>query len=62
MRFINLYLLGYLVLVIGGLLALWQVGVLQHVSGVWVAISSVIVVGLGLMMSVSAGKPAITKE
>jgi hypothetical protein len=35
---------------------------LQHVSGVWIAIAAVVAVGLGVMMSVSAGKPAVTKE
>lgn len=62
MRFISLYLIGFAVLGTGGLLALWKAGVLQHVSGAWIAIGAVIVVGLAVMMSVSAGKPAITKE
>ena len=33
MRFIHLYLIGYFVLVVGAALALWQAGVLAHVSG-----------------------------
>ena len=33
MRFIHLYLIGYFVLVIGALLALWHAGALAHVGG-----------------------------
>lgn len=62
MKFINMYLVGYVVLIIGILLVLWKTNVLQHVSGVWIAIGAVVAIGLGVMMSVSAGKPEITKE
>jgi hypothetical protein len=62
MRFINMYLIGYFVLVAGALLALWYGGVLRHVSPVWVVIGLVIAVGLGIMLSVSSGKPTITEE
>ena len=62
MRFINMYLVGYFVLLIGALAALWYGGVLSHVSPVWVVIGLVIAVGLGIMLSVSGGKPEITRE
>ena len=62
MKFINMYLVRYVVLVIGVVLALWKANVLQHISGVWIAIGVVLAIGLGVMMSVSAGKPAITRE
>lgn len=62
MKFINMYLVGYVVLIIGVVLALWKTGVLEHISGAWIAIGVVVAVGLGVMMSVSAGKPDITKE
>lgn len=62
MKFINMYLVGYVVLVIGIVLALWKMNVLQHISGVWIAIGVVVAIGLGVMMSVSAGKPAMSKE
>ncbi len=62
MRFVNVYLVGYTVLVIGALLALWYGGVLRHVAPAWVLIGLVIAVGLGIMLSISAGKPEITRE
>jgi hypothetical protein len=62
MRYIHLFLIGYFVLVVGAVLALWQAGVLAHVSGVWVAIGTIIAVGLGIMLAVSSGKPEITRE
>lgn len=62
MRFINAYLVGYFILVLGALAALWYGGALQHISGTWIAIGLVIAMGLGIMLSVSAGKPEITRE
>jgi hypothetical protein len=61
-RFINLYLIGYFILIMGALAALWYGGVLRHVSGVWIAIGLAIAIGLGIMLSVSSGKPTITNE
>jgi len=61
MRFVNAYLVGYFLLVIGALAALWYGGVLRQVSPMWIAIALVIAVGLGIMLSVSAGKPDITR-
>ena len=62
MRFINMYLVGYFILLIGAVAALWYGGVLRHVSPIWVVIGLVIAVGLGIMLSVTGGKPTITKE
>jgi hypothetical protein len=61
-RFIHLYLIGYFLLVVGAGLALWQAGVLARISAIWIAIGVIIAVGLGIMLSVSAGKPTVTKE
>jgi hypothetical protein len=62
MRFIHLYLIGYFILVVGAMLALWQAGVLTRVSGMWLAIGMLIVFGLGIMLAVTAGKPTVTRE
>jgi hypothetical protein len=57
MRFIHLYLIGYFVLVIGAGLALWQAGVVQRVSAMWLGIAFLIVVGLGLILAVTSTRP-----
>jgi phage-related protein len=62
MKFINVYLIGYFVLIIGVGLALWQSGVLSHIAPIWIFIGAVIAVGIGIMASVSSGKPTITEE
>jgi hypothetical protein len=62
MRFVNIYLIGYFILVLGAVLALWQAGVLSRISGTWVAIGVLIAIGLGIMLAVSAGKPEVTRE
>ena len=62
MRFVNIYLIGYFVLVLGALAALWYGGVLRQISAAWVIIGLVIAVGLGIMLAISAGKPEITRE
>ena len=50
MRFINMYLIGYLVLIIGVTMALWQSGVLNHVAPIWVAIGFIVAIGLGIVV------------
>ena len=62
MRFINLFLIGYFVLILGVTLALWQTGVLSRVAPVWIGVGVLVAVGLGIMMSVSSGKPTVTEE
>ncbi len=62
MRFIHLYLVGYCLLVLGLGLALWQTGVLHRVAPVWLGIGALVAVGLGIMLSVRSGRPAITEE
>ena len=62
MRYVHLYLIGYFVLVLGALAALWYGGVLRQISATWVFIGIVIAAGLGIMLAISAGKPEITRE
>ena len=62
MRFVNIYLIGYFLLVLGAIAALWYGGALRHISAGWILIGLVIAVGLGVMLAVSAGKPEITRE
>jgi hypothetical protein len=62
-RFIHLYLIGYFVLLIGAGLALWQAGVLSRVPVIWLLISTIIAVGLGIVLAVSSVRTTtVTRE
>jgi hypothetical protein len=56
MKFASLYLLGYVVFVIGIIAALWKLGVLARIGAGWTAIGIVIAVGIGIMFSIGGGK------
>jgi hypothetical protein len=62
MRVIQLFLIGYFVLIIGIGLALWQTGVLGRVAPIWIVIGAIVAIGLGIMLSVLSGKPTVTEE
>ena len=53
MKWTGIYLVGYIVLLIGVVLALWKTGVLASIGPVWTAIGLVIAIGIGIMMSVA---------
>jgi len=59
MKFIHLFLIGYFVLILGVGLALWQMGILTHVAPIWIGIGLIVAAGVGIMASVSSGKPAV---
>ena len=53
MKWMQMYLVGY-VIVLGGLVAaLWKMGVIERVGAGWTTIGIVIAIGLGFMISVS---------
>ena len=62
MRFIHLFLIGYFVLALGIALALWQTGVLSRVAPIWIGVGALVTIGVGIMVSVSSGKPTVTEE
>jgi hypothetical protein len=59
MRFLTLYLVGYFILLIGAVLALWQAGVLKEIPGIWLAIAAIVAIGFGIMLAV-ASAPRVT--
>ena len=62
MRFIHLFLVGYFILALGVGLALWQTGVLSRVTPIWIGVGALVAIGLGIMLSVSSGKPTVSEE
>jgi hypothetical protein len=62
MRFLKIYLIGYFILLFGAGLALWQSGILRQIPGVWLGIGAIIAIGLGIMLAVASGRPAVTTK
>jgi hypothetical protein len=62
MRFIKLFLVGYAVLVLGITLALGQTGVLARAAPLWLVTGALLTIGIGIMLPVSSGKPAMAQE
>ena len=60
MKFLKLYLVGYFLLVLGAVWALWQSGVLDQMPGVWLGIGAGIAIGVGIMLAVASSRPAVT--
>ena len=60
MKFLQIYLIGYFILLVGAGLALWQSGILRQIPGVWLAIGAIVAIGFGIMLAVASGRPAIT--
>ena len=53
MKWAGMYLVGFVILVGGILAALWQMGVLQRIGTVWTLIGFAMLIGIGIMVSVS---------
>jgi hypothetical protein len=53
MKWTGLYLLGYIVLVLGVLAGLWKSGVLASIGVAWTLIALVVAIGLGIMIAVT---------
>jgi hypothetical protein len=48
-----MYFLGFVILIGGVFAALWKLGFLQHIETTWLMIGIAILVGIGIMISVS---------
>jgi hypothetical protein len=53
MKWIGVYLIGFVILLGGILAALWKLGILQTIEPAWIVIGVVIVIGIGIMLAVS---------
>jgi hypothetical protein len=53
MKWMQMYLLGYAIVLCGLVAALWKVGVIARVGPAWTAIGIVIAIGVGFMISVA---------
>ena len=62
MTFVRVYLVGYFVLIVGALLALWRADILSHIPFVWIAIALIVAIGLGIMLAVTSTRPSARPE
>ena len=62
MKWMQMYLVGYIVVLAGLGAALWKLGVIERVGSTWTAIGIVIAIGLGIMVSVSSSGTKETVE
>ena len=62
MKWMRMYLVGYSIVLVGLIAALWKLGVLERVGPVWAAIGIVIAIGIGVMVSVSGSGNKETVE
>jgi hypothetical protein len=53
MKWMGIYLLGYVVLMVGVFAGLWKMGILDQIGSTWTLIAVVIAVGIGIMVAVS---------
>ena len=53
MKWAAMYLIGFIVLVGGLLAALWKLGVLERIGTTWTLIGVAVLIGIGIMISVS---------
>ena len=53
MKWTGMYFLGYALLIIGLLGALWKAGVLASIGTTWTLIGVVMAIGIGVMVAVS---------
>ena len=53
MKWVVMYLVGFVVLIGGVLAALWKLGILDSIGTTWTVIGVVIAIGLGIMIAVS---------
>jgi hypothetical protein len=53
MKWMQMYLVGYVIVLGGVVAALWKLGVIERVGTGWTAIGLVIAIGLGFMIAVS---------
>ena len=62
MKWMRMYLVGYSIVLVGLIAALWKLGVLERVGPAWTAIGIVIAIGLGVMVSVAGSGKKETVE
>lgn len=62
MKWMSVYLLGYVIFMAGLFVALWQFGVLEEMGPTWTLVAVLVALGLGIMVSVTSSGRKSTVE
>lgn len=62
MKWVGIYLVGYVILLGGVIAALWKAGVLDNIGPAWTIIGLVIAIGIGIMIAVTGSGEKKTIE
>jgi hypothetical protein len=62
MKWMGIYLLGYVIFIGGVIAALGKLGLLDRLGPAWIAIGIAVAVGIGIMISVSSSGEKKTLE
>lgn len=62
MKWMGIYLIGYVILLFGVSAGLWNLGILEQLGTVWTGIGLLIAVGFGIMIAVSGSGEKKTVE
>jgi len=62
MKWMGIYLLGYVILLAGVIAALWKAGILDNIGPAWTVIGLVIAIGIGIMIAVTSSGEKKTVE
>ena len=53
MKWMSVYLLGYLIFMAGVFIALWKLDVLEEIGPTWTGVAVLVSLGIGVMIAVS---------
>jgi hypothetical protein len=53
MKWMGVYLVGYVLLIVALLLALWKTGVLATIGTFWIGVGLLFLIGLGIIFAVA---------
>lgn len=53
MKWMQMYMVGFVIVLGGVIAAMWKLGVIERVGAGWTAIGIVIAIGLGVMFSIA---------
>jgi hypothetical protein len=53
MKWMQMYMVGFVIVLGGVIAAMWKLGVIERVGPGWTAIGIVIAIGLGVMVSIA---------